>query len=82
MGTEYIVMKGSTCPICKSRMFVDHTNNDSLLVCSFKDCDYNNQEKREAYFKEKRTKLIVGDVLHKTKNGTRLMSRIKNKDTK
>ena len=67
MSPELKLMKGSTCPICKSKMFVEQTATDLLFGCSKEDCDYNDKEKREEYYREKQTNIIVGDVLGKIK---------------
>jgi hypothetical protein len=68
MSENEILMKGSTCPICRSRTVLDRSKSEFSMKCSKSDCDYNDKEKREAYFRAKQNNIILGDVLGKVKS--------------
>jgi len=63
MLKEPIAMKGSLCPICKSQMFLNGPDAESLLSCTNINCDFNDKEGREAYFRFKHRSIIAGDIL-------------------
>jgi hypothetical protein len=77
MITEPMAMRGSLCPICKSQMFVNGSDAESYLGCTNVECDYNNKETREAYFRHKHRSIIAGDMMRNIKNDPGVLTTMK-----
>ena len=77
MLTEPVAMRGSFCPICKSQMYVNGPDEEILLGCTNDDCDFNDKEAREAYFRYKHRSIIAGEMMRNVQREPRVGTTIR-----